>query len=285
MKIQRILVAIDFSGQFQPSLEHTKSLSEALRAKVTLIHVVPVRVHVYQRPQITAAAAELDKLVLREFGGLADSRVRSGCAEDEILREAIAGEYDLIVMGTHRRRGLPRMLVGSVAENVIRRSPCPVFIVRNSTKAQNPVNRLLFPTDLTTASLAALHLAVRLAMHVNAEVDVVHVASRRDPSFTPTPSALQDKIREHLLGLGVGNLSYDPTTGMRFFVREGRVATEVARHAEEQSCDLIVMSTHGRRGFMRAALGSVTESVIRSTKCSVLTVRSSQTRIPVTRAE
>ena len=139
-----ILVPTDFSEHAGHALAYAAELAAKLDGTVHLLHVITVPVMgipemgiAYASATIEAAtkAAQtaLDGLIdrYRNRASLAPARLEIGDARDVIDRIAAAIDADLIIMGTHGRRGVSRILVGSVAESVVRTAPCPVLTVRS----------------------------------------------------------------------------------------------------------------------------------------------------------
>lgn len=140
-----ILVPVDFSGHSEAALDYAVELAGKLDAKLYILHVVGIPV--IGAPELGAALAPsvIDSIVHDSeaaLAKLADARrsqaqiagtlLRTGDARDVILHTAEQVAADLIVMGTHGRRGVRRALLGSVAESVVRMSPCPVLMIRGS---------------------------------------------------------------------------------------------------------------------------------------------------------
>jgi nucleotide-binding universal stress UspA family protein len=140
-RIQRILVPHDFSETAQCALDYALDLAEKFEARLTIVHTYEVPILSYpEGPAITAemiqqvqsaAKTALDGLVSRtqrpDVG--VDGILRQGSAWSEIIAAATEAKADLIVIGTHGRRGLSRALLGSVAEKVVRGASCPVLTV------------------------------------------------------------------------------------------------------------------------------------------------------------
>ena len=132
--IRRILAAMDFSLCSLAALEYAEELARRFDAPLLLLHAsgapsMPAEVHEHSGD---AAALALTRAVegLREHGLTARALFRPGSAADEIVRTAEVERASLIVMGTHGRTGMTRVLMGSVAERVVREAPCPVLTVR-----------------------------------------------------------------------------------------------------------------------------------------------------------
>jgi nucleotide-binding universal stress UspA family protein len=141
---RKILVPVDFSDHSERALQTAIMLARSYEAAVSIIHVyeplavaVPEGYVLFSETQLQRMFDEfqraLDKLQqsTREAGvQQVETELLHGFAAGEIQTFAEQGSYDLIVMGTHGRRGLSHVLLGSVAERVLRTAPCPVLIVR-----------------------------------------------------------------------------------------------------------------------------------------------------------
>lgn len=146
MRLSRILVPTDFSASAAHAAEVALALARSVDGRITLLHAyVPAAVitpdgSTFVAPpthlldlteQAEAELAEAQKALAARSGGVPiDARAVIGGAAEEILRLADSGEFDVVVMGTHGRRGLGRLILGSVAETVTRRAPIPVVTVR-----------------------------------------------------------------------------------------------------------------------------------------------------------
>lgn len=143
-RIRRILFASDFSSASRPAFAKAVQMARDLRANLLIAHaytmVLPVdgmymtaeTWDVVDRSGRAAAQKELDRLqrAARRAGVRATTLLADGAAADRIIRVARAKRADLIVMGTHGRTGLTRIVMGSVATRVIATAPCPVMTVR-----------------------------------------------------------------------------------------------------------------------------------------------------------
>jgi nucleotide-binding universal stress UspA family protein len=185
----------------------------------------------------------------------------------------------LVVMGTHGRRGFDRFVLGSVAELVLRRAPCPVLVVpcvEGADPAALDGGRIVVPDDLTDAASRAITEAARLARPLGAELEVVHVV---EDAYVPSPygalaapradyAALVPRVEAALEARAAG-----AGVPVRPAVRHGEAAAEIAACAREGGAALIVMASHGRQGLDRVLMGSVAEAVVRRAPCPVLVVR------------
>lgn len=142
--------------------------------------------------------------------------------------------------------------------------------------------RILVPTDFSEAALAGTRMAGTLAERTNASLVLVHVF---DPdhmiphaqyalsrgAYEQTIGRLRKRANERLEEARA-DLPEDVEVKVKTVLLEGNAALAITKHAAEMGADLIVMSTHGRGGFQRFLLGSVTEKTVRLAHCPVLTV-------------
>ncbi len=150
----RILMATDFSSCSKDALDHAAYLARNLGAELHLLHVfelplfLPSGVSIGVRPEVhqwigearEAAKKALDELAgeIRRGGVKVRAEFREGIPYLEIVKAAGEMPADLVVLGTHGRTGLAHVLLGSVAERVVRKSPCPVLSVRPRGPAGSP---------------------------------------------------------------------------------------------------------------------------------------------------
>ncbi|MBV9946396.1 MAG: universal stress protein [Myxococcales bacterium] len=145
LSIQRILVGHDFGEHAQAALDYALGLAEKLGARVTVVHAYELPVYGFPdglaltgevAGRIHAAMAQaLDGIIekTQQTNVRVEGMLRQGPAWSEISAAAGEVQADLVVVGTHGRRGLAHALLGSVAEKVARSAPCPVLVVRGSS--------------------------------------------------------------------------------------------------------------------------------------------------------
>jgi nucleotide-binding universal stress UspA family protein len=199
-----------------------------------------------------------------------------GNAAEEILAAAETIGCDLIVMGTHGRKGWGRLLAGSIAETVLRKAHCPVLALRRQeTPRRDETTRVVVhPTDFSVDSEAALRVARLLAHDLQTRLVILHVTPPVAALEGTTATDVAARADRDCLEL-VRRRVEGPDLIHRVEIRleQGAAATEVLRVAQEVGCDLIVMGTHGRTGLGRVLMGSVAEDVLRGTGCPVLAVK------------
>lgn len=299
----RILVPTDFSAPSDAALAYARIVARRFNATLHLMHVAE---NVFLRA-IVADPRDADAATLRQLDErLTDENRRAGAVPvversdepaDAIVSYAKTAGIDLIVMGTHGRSGLAHLLMGSVAEHVLRAAPCPVVTVRDAGAVPEAATftRILVATDFSSASDAALQHARLLAAQFGSGLHLLHVIEEPvlGGPFGGAPDVYVGpdlaEIRSAQLKAAHERLAQQvtPTDRSRFHatteVMLGKVADTIARYADVNGFDLVVMGTRGRGGVAHLFMGSVAEHVVRTARCPVLTAHSGPepARVPV----
>ena len=268
--LDKILVPIDGSEIFQEILAYLKQLGERPRTEIILLHVqTPGDGH----DANDAAGHPLLKGyydALSENGWNVRAEIRTGDTVDEISLCAAQTEAAMIMMSTHGRTGMDRIREGSVTEQVLKQSPCPVFVL-HSTRAEPSdhrneelFRRILVPLDGTEASAAVLSCVERLAKAHNSEVIIFHdemVGPEDEDKRAAIKAALQDQSVE------LANTGLKVTLDMSTYKRPIR---EILKKIDDMEIDLVSMASHGESGVRRSMEESVTAEVIRHANCPLL---------------
>lgn len=271
LPIRRILFPTDYAPCADRAFAHASFLAGRLGAELHVLHVDPVtgpataRAFTYEVPDGVARV---------------DVTVRASSPAQAIVRAA--READLVVMGTHGRRGVQRVALGSTAEQVLRGADCPVLAVGIDAKRTTPmsVERILVPVDFSDSSGPALAIAGALAGFYHARVDALHAAYLPDLpdiyglglQFSATYPAIVSRSREALRSL-LARFVDAPHRGHATIQVSPPVPT-ILEAAEGDEVGLVVMPTHGRTGLERLAQGSVAAAVLRRAPCAVLALPS-----------
>lgn len=199
---------------------------------------------------------------------------------DAIVSYAEDHDIDLVVVGTHGRRGLQRLLIGSVAEEVLRTAPCPVLTVRGEEEVAPAwaVRNILVPLDFSDASVDALRHAKELALTYGAQITLLHAVEEVvypsaygiEPANLPGPQVI-DRVEKNLANLARTEIGYEHVVVQ---AKVGYAPSTILDHAEANEVDLVVIATHGRTGLERMLLGSVAERVVRRAPAPVFVVKS-----------
>lgn len=304
MQLDTILYPTDFSATSKAALSQAVFLANQYNADLHLLHVIvlhsddPLNPE-YHFPESEEIYAELRKVAQSEMSRLfqegqgkslkiREHMVRALSAGPAILEKADELDADLIVMGSHGRRGVRRLFLGSVAEEVVRSATCPVLTVhRPEDEERAPlerIRRIVAPVDFSEESAAALAAARELATAYDSVLEVVHVVEhptftrRYEPvynraeqySFPQAASRVEAALGEFLDEVSEGE-GGGPETHLR--VLEGNPAAAIVDFVGESDAGLVVMATHGLTGLEHFLLGSVTERVVRTAPCPVLTLK------------
>jgi nucleotide-binding universal stress UspA family protein len=298
--VKRILCPIDFSDASGHVIDQAVAFAGWYNAAILGLHVcTPLVVPTMTMGPIEGTPQiDLDRMqaqLRRAFEPAVrravdvDVAVDTGQPAAEILRRAASLPADLIVMGTHGASGFERLLLGSVAEKVLRKARCPVLTVPPHAQATStlPFKRLLCALDFSDPSLAALWFACSLARESGARLTILHVIEWpwTEP---PAPSARElpreqaealAEFRRYLEASAMRRLetivpdSLAPGLPPDAMVRHGKAYVEVLRAAVETRADLIVAGVHGRNAIDLAFLGSTTNHLVRHATCPVLTLK------------
>lgn len=212
-----------------------------------------------------------------EFGIEAESIVCEGEPSEIIIDIAQEKDSDLIALGTHGRRGLKKLLMGSVTSKVIVNSPCDVLVVKKScSECTGKYESILAPFDGSEFSKRALNKACLLAKNDDAVVTVLYVMPRYEEmiGFFRTKAIERSMIEEatRMLSSAQGLASKHGIT-IRTEMAEGHADEIIVQTADRLENDLIVIGSYGWKGISKLIMGSTTERVIMNAACPVLAVR------------
>ncbi len=287
---QRILVATDFSSDAERAGLVAMAWAERLGAEVHWAHGVehlPASTPPRAAPLIAsyvekarqrgeehlAAAVENARTRgLRGEGRLVDAPAARGVTE--LARNL---DVDCIVLGSRGHGALRNLLLGSVAERVVRTAHCRVAVVRGEGSPDDP-GTLVLGDDLTELSDRARADALALARALDARLDVVHTPDVGIHYFAPFGFALPDRLLEELRAESsqkIDELMGEAAEGVETakMVARDRPAHAICEHAKRVNAGLVVVGTRSLSDIERVVLGSVADRVVRHAPCSVLVVR------------
>ncbi|HXP93489.1 MAG TPA: universal stress protein [Candidatus Binatia bacterium] len=297
MLFSRIAVAIDDSEPSERAAAFAIRLAVQEHGSLTLIHAVdwvsavstleaglsvadpsPIidALRTEGRALLAKASAEA-----RAAGLTCDEQLAEARPIDAILGAAKQADALVIVMGTHGRGGIGRVILGSVAEGVLRASEIPVLTIHPTdtlpAAPQRLAQNVLVAVDGSDPSDAAVRVAV---------TQLPKEGRRTTFCFNIDHAAVEDTFGEHPAEVrerleGISRLALDraleyareyqvPAEGV---LVEGNTVDSIVAEANRRSADMIVLGSHGRKGLERLFLGSVAEGVLRKAKVPVLIVR------------
>jgi nucleotide-binding universal stress UspA family protein len=299
-RIRRILVPTDFSAASVDALGYAQPFARETGARLDVLHVVPPLIPPPEmapysgewdqigREQRLEASQQLKKLVAAHVQTPVRPRllVREGEAAPVICAVAEAERSDLLVIATRGQTGLARFVMGSTAEDVVQRAPCPVLTVRQRSlprqgaspiRPSEQINHILVPIDFSAPSRAALHYAADFARRFTASLVLLHVAAHLSVSSrlayltTRLHAVVVERGLAQLTALARRHLPRD--IRVEVIVRTGTPADVITQVSRREKADLIILGTRGQGGLRRLLMGGTATRVVRHAPCPVLVVR------------
>jgi nucleotide-binding universal stress UspA family protein len=280
LTLKDILFTTDFSEGSEHALPYVRVVARAFRSAVHLCHIehaVPMASHV-AAPEIYEAVA---KATAEHLTALLNSpalkglnlnlALGSGRFKDELLKIIRERDIDLIMAGTHGHAGFRKFLLGSVTEEIIRISPCPVMIVGPSaiSSGELPFRTILFPTKLNETSEKILPYVILFAKEFRAQVIVLNVTEKELPGGTGNGAVRQSIQQEMTEALEPALAFFKP----EFMVESGDPAETVLRVSRERKIDLIAMGIRNRFAPGAHLRLSTAYRIMSGAQCPVLTLR------------
>ena len=297
----RILFPVDLAEVSPRLIRHVQELGRKFSAQVHVLYVAPEleyarvfyapgppAVRTYQTELVEAAENRLDALLNEKFGEYPEltARVARGEVRTEILKYIDENDISLVMMETKARRGLDRILFGSVAQGIIQLSPVPVITYNplvDETAAEEMVGtrKILCPVDLSAVfSPELLEHAQTVGSKFSAELHLLYVVrsttSYYGGDYIPSPQVevaqaeLQEEAKANLDEFAANYMGAYPALATA--VASGHTARQILRYVKEHDISLVIMGTHGRRGLDKVVFGSVAQRVVQSATVPVMTL-------------
>ena len=293
IQIKNVLFATDFSEASQNALPFALSIARAYDAMIHALHVLTPDPYMCATPEGAAAGfaamedavqSEMETVEAQLSGVRNDTTIERSISIWPAIEEAISrNKIDLVVVGTHGRTGLKKLLLGSTAETIFRQARVPVMTIGPSVKegihGGGKFHCVLFAIDLSEVSLSAAPFAFSIAEENDAKLILLHVVNRPESKNSEcklpgekdmSAANILHELHE-LIPVGV-DLWCRPEVLLEFGEPGGRIP-EVAR---EKGADLIVMGARNAQGRLAAATHlerSTSYKVVVHSHCPVLTVR------------
>lgn len=290
LSINTLLWPTDFSQGAEQAFPHAAALAQRHDAALHILNVREGReaVRSEMKAQFPLSAGTLANYldaadpptqpVDLDALALVQEQVDAPSPAAAIVHYLETNDIDLAVLGTHGRRGLQRLIVGSVAEEVVRQAPCPVLTVRAADRAAAwNVNHILAPVDFSEGADQAVRHARELALTYGAQITLLHAVEEvmypsaygMEMADIPGPSVLE-RVDASLAAMAREEM-VDEQVVVESVI--GYAPSVILDYQEEHDVDLIVIATHGRSGLERLLLGSVTERVVRRSAAPVFVVK------------
>ena len=280
ISLDSVMFATDFSEAAMQALPYAVGMASQYGSKLYLAHVIPIESFLVGDPKAAERLRQARQEADTDLAAVLDSVSNRGIpcqavvdngdiwvVMSDFLREHAV---DLLVIGTTGRAGLGKVLLGSVAEEAIRESPCPVLAVgpKAPTQATMKLEKILYATDFSPVSLLAAPYALSLAEKFRARLTLLHVIGGLPES--PYLDAQMARVRLRELVTAGFELPARPEAR----VEMGSPAGMILNAASETESDLIVMGARGAGSLARLAthFGSIAHKVVSHAVCPVLTV-------------
>lgn len=304
MTIREILVPTDGSNTAVRALGYAIALADRTDARIHIVNVEE------REPQLSEVIAIQESDILADLHADLSSdeqpvdgelRIEAEHIPDRTVQRTVvcpsaargiltyADEHDIdvVVIGTHGRSGIQRAMMGSVAEEVVRKAHCPVLSVCPNAGEVDPaaglqphLDRILTAVDLSPATDLVIDQSARIAELFGADVELLHIVERvtLPPAYGVGASSLNNEAIEERaardLEKRAGRLG-ERGIDTSVHVVSGHASSSILARIDETDPDLVVLGTHGFTGVKRVILGSVAEQVVRRAPCPVLTTRTS----------
>jgi len=285
---RNILFATDFSAAAASAIPYVKRIAKYYEANLVALNVHSPTVNPMTPPETWAAedvAAEARDQQHREellstFAGIPTQvLIEEGGIHDNLKAAIEKYHIDLVVIGTRGRTGLGKLLLGSVAEEILRTTTIPVLTVgpyADQTRgADGQIREILYATDFTSETQAAADYAVSLAEEFQARLVFLHVAPRLEPNYLVMASDVVESSKALLQKLVPKEAS--DWCKPEYFVEQGSPAEKILELARFRESDMIVLGIKPAEGLPGAANHlpiSTAHKVVSHATCPVLTVHS-----------
>ena len=305
LRIQNVLIPIDFSKPSLEAIDYALPLIKRFGATLHLVHVLAPDYPFYSMAATPLIVPELEvgRRARRHLNDVAKKCqiklgpenicVLKGQPFEEICRLARDRDIDLIVTSTRGNTGLKHLALGSTAERVVRYSPCPVLVVRpddqkkkagrngKTTEHALSFNKILVPLDFSECSMKGLAYARRIARQFGSKLVLLHSVSPRyyvtcdEYALYDRPLLMQQAEKAGRLQMRdlIEKTDWEGIE-VESSIQIGHAGQQVCARADAEHADTIVTSTYGTTGFKHVLMGSTAEYVVRHAPCPVLVVPS-----------
>lgn len=288
VRFRKLLCPVDFFKSSKQAFDYAVKFAKNYEAVVHTLHVVaPVIPAAYGAPfslqDLTADLEKESKRLLQKLqaeaaksGVKVTTEVRFGDIDLEIRRVIDAQKADLVVMGTHGRRGFERLVMGSVTERMLRHCPVPLITIgpgRKGVAAPPVIRRILVTTDFSEGTQDAMACALSIAQECQSRVTLLHVvhdlaADIRGKYSGPLLQGIEAELKKLV-----------PDEVLDWCDVETRIEAGVPyefipKFLHSEKFDLLVMNIHGKNMLERVLLGSTAERTVRAAAeiCPVLLI-------------
>lgn len=299
LSVKNVLFATDFSSSSDAALPYAAAICRHFGSALHIAHVLSdtsvlmmtggvdyVSLSTIYEDAHAEAKEKLERISSHVEGLPHHIYVRHGQVWENLAGLVDEEKIDLIVLGTHGRSGLGKLLLGSVAENILRHAPCPVLTVgpkvsggaklpafENHCREVAPVElelkQIVFATNFAQNSACVAQEAVSLAEEFSSRLTLLHVIEDYT-QLGSRPGPMEDGVRRlHDLIPGNAALQYSPEILLEF----GSAWKSILKAAADRAADLIVLGARSNQAVGTTHLPSTAQHVLAQAQCPVLTIR------------
>jgi nucleotide-binding universal stress UspA family protein len=280
--ISRILVAIDFSEPARAAFDHALALARQHGAELIAVQAVPTGETFARSARARLTLTEKLRARVARAGVEFSHRIQTGDPAEIVLLHARSLRPDVIVVGSHQRRGLDRLRAGSIAERIAAGATAPVILVPGGRLGAAPaaIRHVAVAVDFSEGSSRAIDEALALATDPTDRITLIHVLPGSRSSVprhlhgygldVHEDAAIRD-VRRRLHDAVPAHRRSQAIVGTQ--VGRGDAAKEIAQIAENVGADLLIVAATRRGLVSRALFGSTTARLLRTTRVPVLVVR------------
>jgi nucleotide-binding universal stress UspA family protein len=304
MQLKKLVVGIDFSPGSDAALVEACALAKRHSAELVVVHATGISeltmIELEQgrnaeqwwaqrvREREKVGEEGLEKLTERcvEGGVRVTAKLVGGYPDEALLKAAGDVEADLVVVGTRGTTGISRLLLGSVAEAVVRQSDRDVLVVRHREGDEVGFGNVLVPTDFSPTAERGVVAATQI-LAPGGTLELLHCwqlpysgggvfapgfgypsVSQEAPEVVEVRNEVRDRAEHEAQAIIARDCA--GIDKVELTLTEADPAEGIAARLEQGKHDAVVIGSHGRRGFRRMLLGSVAERTLRNTPCSIL---------------
>jgi nucleotide-binding universal stress UspA family protein len=279
-KMDRILVAIDFSGDSMNALEHAILWANNLKVHLRLIHVkryekldIPFYYQDVATDQ-TASVGDFFNYIIQKYGekynvpgGVIDFIIREGRIHTEICLQAEQDQVSVIILGTHGVSGFEELWIGSTAFKVVSNATCPVLTIRHGFPGNSPA-QIIMPIDVTKETRQKVPLVADIAEAFSAVVHVLGVHETGTKEVITRVNQYVEQVSEYLANREIAFVS-DIRNG-------GNITNLIIDYAKEIDADLITVMTEQTERPENIWLGAYAQQMVNHSPIPVLSIHPSE---------
>ncbi|HET7892244.1 MAG TPA: universal stress protein [Candidatus Sulfotelmatobacter sp.] len=299
LSVKNVLFATDFSSSSDAALPYAAAICRHFGSALHIAHVLSdtsvlmmtggvdyVSLSTIYEDAHAEAKEKLERISSHVEGLPHHIYVRHGQVWENLAGLVDEEKIDLIVLGTHGRSGLGKLLLGSVAENILRHAACPVLTVgpkvsdgakllafgdrcRDLAPVELELKQIVFATNFAQNSACVAQEAVSLAEEFSSRLTLLHVIEDYT-QLGSRPGPMEDGVRRlHDLIPGNAALQYSPEILLEF----GSAWKSILKAAADRAADLIVLGARSNQAVGTTHLPSTAQHVLAQAQCPVLTIR------------